>query len=184
MFEPVHKSQIRANLAQFQTTVRFDDRIRVHSMTAVPRKKVLFDHSVSLASFTEKACIQLQVGKTGYVLELARFDRYTRTRSAWNQTPTVSWGATLFDPRWDTMLGGSLGEDGSKQGKFTARLEALFPSRKDNEDPEHGFFEFFKIVDSISGLLGASKLGSKELSAGSQSRVATDLIDAELGMLF
>lgn len=158
-------------------------------MTAVPRKKILFDHSVAtIASFTEKASIQLRVRDknkdTNYVLELARFDRYTRSRSTWSQVPLVSWGASLFDPKWDTMLGGGLGGDSSKKGKVTARFQTLFPSRQNDENHEQGFWEFLKLVDNISKVLGASELGSEELSAASQSRVATDLFDAELGMLF
>lgn len=188
MFEPLHGDEVQENLTEFLRTVRFDNRIRVHGMTVAPRRKVLFDPNSPVASFIEKASVQLKIKRTNYVFELARFDRYTRTPSGWTTVPTVSWGATLFDPNWDIVLGSGLNLDENspkEPEKYVGHFRSFFPC-KDRTGPdseEHGFWELIGIVDKVSGLLGATE-DAPEGSSTDLGEMNSELLSAELGMLF
>ncbi|KAJ5107410.1 hypothetical protein N7456_004085 [Penicillium angulare] len=191
LFEPLHGDEIQVNLTEFLKTVRFDNRIRVHGMTLAPRRKVLFDPKAPVASFIEKASVQLKIKGTSYILEVARFDRYTRNSAGrgWAASPTVTWGATLFEPNWDVVLGGGLnmeGNDLKRPEKYMGHFRSFFPSRakmsSDNE--EGGFWDLIGLVDKVSELLRATKDVREGASSDLDKDTTPELLDVELGMLF
>ncbi|KAJ5691173.1 hypothetical protein N7488_011908 [Penicillium malachiteum] len=193
LFEPLDGDEVKPNLVDFLRTVRFDNRIRVHGMTLRPRQKVLFNSGALLESFTEKASIRLQIKRTKYLFELARFDHYTRTSVGWVKVPSVSWGATLHDPHWDTVLGSGLlsGEKVQKKSEVhVGSFESFFPTQKPMDDgPEdYGFWELMDIVDQISAILGPAnepfEEGSEPKQQTKQQTKQPVLLGVELGTLF
>ncbi|KAJ5740622.1 hypothetical protein N7493_000494 [Penicillium malachiteum] len=189
LFEPLDGDEVKSNLVDFLRTVRFDNRIRVHGMTLRPRQKVLFNSGALLESFTEKASIRLQIKRTKYVFELARFDHYTRASGGWVKVPSVSWGATLHDPNWDTVLGSGLlsGEKVNKKSEVhVGSFESFFPTQKPMDDgPEdYGFWELMDIVDQISAILGPANDSFEEDSEPKQQTKRPELLGVELGTLF
>lgn len=175
-------------LGSFLHSIRFDNKLRVHGMATNPRKKVLFNQDTSVSSFIEKSAIQLTVKGTKYVLELARFDRYTRRTLGWTTTPDVAWGATLFNPGWDAALGASI-RSFATDPKDTARrvgdFESFFPQEAASLDGDNeGFWGYLKLVHDLSGLLGLSKQDFERLSENSIKQRMVGLMDVELGMLF
>ncbi|KAJ5946461.1 hypothetical protein N7454_003300 [Penicillium verhagenii] len=187
-FEPLHDSQVKEELAPFMRSVRFDNNLRVHGMATESCKKVLFDQSDLVSSFIEKSAVRLIVQGTNYVLELARFDQYTRIRTGWTTTPAVSWGASLFDPSWDVTLGGSSIKANPTAPRNTAghvrSFESFFPPTSTSTTGDEGFKEYMKIVNNISRLLGLGKDEFEKLSKDSIKTKIVELMDVELGMLF
>ncbi|KAJ6006183.1 hypothetical protein N7451_004127 [Penicillium sp. IBT 35674x] len=188
LFEPLHNDQMSDNLGSFLHSIRFDNKLRVHGMATNSRKKVLFNNDAPVSHFIEKSAIQLNVKGTKYVLELARFDRYTRRTLGWTTTPDVAWGATLFNPGWDAALGASI-RSFATDPKDTARrvgdFETFFPRSAASLDGENeGFWEYLKLVHDLSGLLGLSKQEFERLSESSIKQGMAGLMDVELGMLF
>ncbi|KAJ5713965.1 uncharacterized protein N7483_011146 [Penicillium malachiteum] len=189
LFEPLNGTEVKPNLVDFLKTVRFDNRIRVHGMTLRPRQKVLFNSGAPLESFTEKASIRLQIRRTKYVFELARFDHYTRTSVGWVKVPTVSWGATLYDPNWDTVLGSGLlsGEKVQKKSEVhVGSFESFFPTQKpmDDRPDDHGFWELMDIVDQISAILGPTNDSDAFAEEPKQQIKRPEVLGVELGTLF
>lgn len=157
-------------------------------MATNSRKKVLFNQDAPVSNFIEKSAVQLTVKGTKYVLELARFDRYTQRTLGWTSTPDVAWGATLFNPGWDAALGASI-RSFATDPKDTARrvgdFESFFPPSGANLDSgDEGFWEYMKLVHDISGLLGLSKGDFERLSEGSLKQRMAGLMDVDFGMLF
>ncbi|KAJ5279779.1 hypothetical protein N7478_005151 [Penicillium angulare] len=191
LFEPLNDDDIQVNLTEFLKTVRFDNRIHVHGMALVPRRKVLFDWKAPVASFVEKASVQLKIKGTSYVLEVARFDRYTSTSSGWERTasPTVTWGATLFDPYWDIVLGSGLNMEGNaprRPEKYMGNFRSLFPPRANMspDNDEGGFWDLIGFVDKVSELLSATKDVREGPSSDLDKDINPELLDVELGTLF
>ncbi|KAJ5898198.1 hypothetical protein N7504_008486 [Penicillium tannophilum] len=188
LFEPLHNDQMSEKLGSFLHSIRFDNKLRVHGMATNPRKKVLFNQDTSVSSFIEKSAIQLTVKGTKYVLELTRFDRYTRRTLGWITTPDVAWGATLFNPGWDTALGASIRSFATDPKDTAIRVgdfESFFPQEAASLDGDNeGFWEYLKLVHDLSGLLGLSKQDFERLSENSIKQRMAGLMDVELGMLF
>lgn len=157
-------------------------------MATNSRKKVTFNHDAPVSNFIEKSAVQLTVKGTKYVLELARFDRYTRRALGWTTTPAVAWGATLFNPGWDAALGASIrsfATDPKDTARRVGEFDSFFPQNAATLDGgDEGFWEYMKLVHDLSGLLGLSKQDFEKLSEDSVKQKMAGLMDVELGMLF
>ncbi|KAJ5777316.1 hypothetical protein N7520_000562 [Penicillium odoratum] len=189
IFEPLHNDQTNEKLVNFLHSIRFNNRPKMHGMATKPQKKVMCAPVAPLSGYTEKSAIQLLVKGTKYVFEMARFDRYTQSLGAWSSTPTVSWGASLFDPSWDAALGADI-KSYATDPKYTANqlgpFECFFPPQNApvTEGDNKGFLQYIEIVYKISDLLGLSEDEFEKLTEDSIKLRLAELIDVDLGMLF
>lgn len=148
-----------------------------------PRKNVIIPPDAPVTKFVEKAALQFRIKGTSYILELARFDeyqRYSTTHDEWLRTPIQSWCATMFDPRWDTLLGGEVKPNTVRTARHGGGLPAFFQSSTGTggDNGERGFWEFMRVVNRVAVLLGPSrqKFQSEDEKA--------ELLNVDLGTLF
>lgn len=97
--------EMSPDLDKFMRSIRFQWNLNAKSIGCAPQRKARFSYGSPVKRFVEKASIQLQVKNSPHVFELARFDEYTYSAGHWSMTPKVSWGASLFNPSWDDILG-------------------------------------------------------------------------------
>ncbi|CAI7588669.1 unnamed protein product [Penicillium glandicola] len=126
------EKEVSPELDKFMRSIAFQWNPNAKSIRSAPKRKARFSYGAQVKRFVEKAAIQLQVKGSPHVFELARFDEYTYAAGHWSMTPKVSWGASLFNPSWDDILGEQAegnAHDISKNGC----LSAFFPSPEDDE---------------------------------------------------
>jgi hypothetical protein len=143
-----------------------------HSITSVPERMSKFPLGAPLCWFVEKSAIEFHVKETNLVFELARYVKYNVSNGRILKTPDESWGGTLFDPDWDTMLGENTELDGTQ---FTreACLSAFFPPAEGAEvDEEAQLGVFMSALHQIARMLGSS------------DNAVTNILDVNLGTLF
>jgi hypothetical protein len=180
------------DLEKFLRSIRFQWNPSVKNMGAVPQRRARFLYGSPVKRFIEKATIQLQVIDSPHVFELARFDEYTYTTGHWCLKPKVSWGASLFNPTWDDILGEQAEvnvDDISKEGclsvffpppegeeqdndkeKTDEEVRKEAETRKKVEEEQLG--QFMSTVQQVARMLGNP---GGELS---------DVLETELGSLF
>ena len=127
------EKEISPELDKFMRSIAFQWKPSAKSIGSAPQRKARFSYDAPVKRFVEKAAIQLQVKDSPHVFELARFDEYTYGVGHWSMTPKVSWGASLFNPSWDDILGEQADVkalDISKEGC----LSVFFPSQGDEQE--------------------------------------------------
>lgn len=110
-------SLIDSALRSFSHSISFRRTENMGDISAAPERKVIFPASAPVSRFVEKTAIRYRLKGTKYTFEIARYDEYSRTLiSAFpgqiptligpiSETPSTSWGASVFDPSWDNLLG-------------------------------------------------------------------------------
>lgn len=183
------ESDIPPELEKFKHSIAFQWNANAKSIGSPPQRKAKFAHGAKVTRFVEKAALQLQVKGTPYVFELCRFDEYKYLAGHWSTTPNVSWGAWLFDPRWDDLLGERTESDSHNIPK-NGSLNVFFPSPEDlqkqmkesgeggqgteptENDEEKQLKKFMSTVQQIARMLGEPRAEMP------------DLLDIDLGTLF
>ncbi|PWY81981.1 hypothetical protein BO70DRAFT_406219 [Aspergillus heteromorphus CBS 117.55] len=163
-------SSIDAYLREFSHTIRFQRTANVDDISAKPERKVTFSASAPVSRFIEKTAIRYRLKGTKCILEIARYDEYTRTVPAspdqmpqvyvgvgpFTGTPHTSWGASVFDPTWDNLLG----EHGNLQvghaAGYNPGLDTFFSPKdpSNNKDKRRGFWDFVNMVKQIAEMMG------------------------------
>lgn len=194
-FEKPEANSIKDYMEEFLKSIKFNPSLPHNPLFySEPCRKVQTSGDVSLVSVVEKTAIQFEVKLTTYIFELARFDQYSGNTKV--KPDSSSWGATLFDPAWDGMLGADPGpiwsgnsqefsnprEEGVTLEPFTSFFPRQYPFAKyEDDDEDDGFNDFLEVVQRISGLLGPSQ------SAQKISRFKPNMRgfpDGDLGTLF
>ncbi|KAJ5862829.1 hypothetical protein N7455_006897 [Penicillium solitum] len=125
--------EMTPELDKFIHSVGFQWSPNAKNIGCAPQRKARFSYGSPVKRFVEKAAIQLRVKESPHVFELARFDEYTYAAGHWSTTPKVSWGASLFNPSWDDILGEQADVkpvDISKDGC----LSVFFPPPEDDQE--------------------------------------------------
>ncbi|KAJ5794095.1 hypothetical protein N7457_000694 [Penicillium paradoxum] len=125
------ESDVSPELERFKRSIAFQWNSSAKSLGSAPQRKSKFAHGSKVTRFVEKAAVQLQVKDTPYVFEISRFDEYKYAAGHWSTTPNVFWGASLFDPAWDDLLGEQAESDVHKISK-DGSLNLFFPSPEDD----------------------------------------------------
>ncbi|PYH92198.1 hypothetical protein BO71DRAFT_451602 [Aspergillus ellipticus CBS 707.79] len=160
---------IDAALRDFSHTIRFQRTATVGDISAKPERKVTFSVSAPVSRFIEKTAIRYRIKGTKCILEIARYDEYTRTglsgapdqmpssyAGAFNGAPHTSWGASVFDPTWDNLLGEHANLHVGHTAGYSPSLDTFFPSKNlsDGMDKREGFWSFINMVKQVAELLG------------------------------
>ncbi|CAI7567617.1 unnamed protein product [Penicillium crustosum] len=125
--------EMSPELEKFIHSIGFQWSPNAKNIGCAPQRKARFSYGSPVKRFIEKAAIQLRIKESPHVFELSRFDEYTYAAGHWSMTPKVSWGASLFNPSWDDILGEQADVkpvDISKDGC----LSVFFPPPGDGEE--------------------------------------------------
>ncbi|KAJ5152084.1 hypothetical protein N7492_010379 [Penicillium capsulatum] len=172
---------IKEQMEEFVQSIHFRPCNNRYPIFDKPVRKVLFSEAIQVSSVVEKAALQFRIKSTPYVLELARYDHFSGVSEP--EANRTSWGATLFNPAWDEMLG-SATESSTGENITPEHFTAFFPpSQAGNvlQTGNQGFDEFLTIVQRVSELLRPSST-SEKISHTMPSMEG--LLEAELGTLF
>ncbi|GKZ18170.1 hypothetical protein AbraIFM66951_000343 [Aspergillus brasiliensis] len=180
-------SSIDAALRDFASTIKFQRTATMHDISAKPERKVKFSESAPVARFIEKSAIRYRLKGTNYTLEIARYDEYSRANVSvllsklpanyagpFTTEPNTSWGASLFDPHWDNLLGEHANLAIGQAAQYSPSLESFFPARggAGGSEKSQGFWEFVDMVKQVAELMGPVR--TTAASSGEKSRPGAD----------
>ncbi|KUM59897.1 hypothetical protein ACN42_g7232 [Penicillium freii] len=184
--------EMTPELDKFIHSIGFQWSPNAKNIGCAPQRKARFSYGSPVKRFVEKASIQLRVKESPHVFELARFDEYTYAAGHWSTTPKVSWGASLFNPSWDDILGEQADVkpvDISKDGC----LSVFFPPPEDGQQQT----DKQKTDDEIRKEAGIRKRDEEEQLSGFMSAVQKiarmlanpgaempEVLETDLGSLF
>ncbi|GIC92027.1 uncharacterized protein Aud_008483 [Aspergillus udagawae] len=214
-------SSINAALRSFSHSINFRRTADINDISAKPQRKVVFPASAPVSRFVEKTAIRYRLKNTKYILEIARYDEYSRTTAPGyggqnsaaitgpiSEVPSSSWGASIFDPNWDNLLGQHANIPLGHTARYSPSLNTFFPPIEETTGGKYeGFWELIALVRRVAELLGSTKASSENVkqrvpkspssdksdeaitarqnrqhvNIGPQMRV---LLDADLGTLF
>ncbi|RAK78246.1 uncharacterized protein BO72DRAFT_78814 [Aspergillus fijiensis CBS 313.89] len=195
---------IERALREFSHTIKFKSNDVMGDISANPVRKVIFHASAPVSRFIEKTAIRYRLKGTRYILEIARYDEYTRTSANDSASlnlaapfgkPRVSWGASVFDFTWDNLLGKHANMAVGHAAKYDPNLQTFFPAANESEDKSQGLWEFIDLIKRVAALLrsgpprtlpatGSVKAKSDDRSTSPASSGNARALDADLGTLF
>lgn len=185
-FEPLDASTANLNtgLESFAAAVIFDPHLTSaqREFGSQPVKKIFFPPQPTVSRCVEKSALQFRIKGTGYILELIRFDKYKPGSSTQRQLGAghaATWGATLFDPRWVSVLGGESSPNALRFERPAGRFEAFFPWSSGGN--EGGFWEFMEVVNKVADLLKCPHNSNRQ---GRGVEGVSDLLRADFGTLY
>ncbi|EAW22799.1 uncharacterized protein NFIA_014910 [Aspergillus fischeri NRRL 181] len=214
-------SSINAALRTFSHSINFRRTADINDISAKPQRKVVFPASAPVSRFVEKTAIRYRLKNTKYILEIARYDEYSRTTAPGyggqnpaaitgpiSEVPSSSWGASIFDPNWDNLLGQHANIPLGHTARYSPSLNTFFPPIEETTGSKcEGFWELIALVRRVAELLGSTKTSvenvkqrvpkspssdkSDEAATARQNRQQVNigpqmrvLLDADLGTLF
>ncbi|KAL5356980.1 hypothetical protein BJX96DRAFT_187886 [Aspergillus floccosus] len=169
-------SSIDASLKQFGHSVKIPHDTKITSISAQPRRKVIFKDSPPVSRLVEKTAFRYRLKGTDYTLEIARYDEYVRKNlfcmqgqsataaaSQFSEVPFTSWGASIFDSKWDNLLGEHANLPVGQSAKYNPNLDTFFLPRQSAEPKEKGsgFWELVGLVKRVAELLGPTRISSE-----------------------
>ncbi|RDW76432.1 uncharacterized protein DSM5745_06424 [Aspergillus mulundensis] len=188
-------ASINSALKAFSYDISFQHTENVGDIRAKAEKKVKFPRSPPVARYVEKSAVRYRIKGTNYIFEIARYDEYRREGvptiytggemlGSMSATPYTSWGASVFDPNWDNLLGGHANLGIGQTAKYNPNLATFFPSIEPSPKPEDqakGFWEFIGIVKQAAGLLGPTRTSTDpEVDAASEAESLSKKADRPL----
>ncbi|PYH44447.1 uncharacterized protein BP01DRAFT_401137 [Aspergillus saccharolyticus JOP 1030-1] len=197
-------SAVEKALREFSQTIKFKPNDAMSDISATPTRKVLFHSSAPVFRFIEKTSIRYRLKGTRYILEIARYDEYTRKSAigpaslnlaaTFEEKPRISWGASIFDFAWDNLLGKHANMSVGQTARYDPTLQTFFPASIETDDKSQGLWEFVALVKRVAAVLGSgppatvkSTVTSKEANGRSASPASSGnarALDADLGTLF
>lgn len=186
------EKDISPELEKFTRSIGFQWNPNAKNIGCPPQRKARFSYGSPVKRFVEKATIQLQVKDSPHVFELARFDEYTYAAGHWSMTPKVSWGASLFNPSWDDILGEQadvkvldISKDGCLSVFFPPPGDDQEQTDKQKTDDELRKEAEIRKVDEENQLgLFMSTVQKIARMLGNPGAEMSDLLDTDLGSLF
>ncbi|KAE8152802.1 hypothetical protein BDV25DRAFT_169933 [Aspergillus avenaceus] len=208
-------SAIDTALRSFSHTIRFRKAAAIGGISARAQRKVMFPDSAPVSRFIEKTAIRYRLKGTKYILEIARYDEYSRTHTQIsdgqvaptitgriNETPSTSWGASIFDLNWDNLMGEHANLSVGQSARYWSNLDTFFPANEPSNKKGAGFWELIPVVKQVAQMLGPNQTRSstkptepfstvsKENQIHANESSAQDifgldqLLDDDLGTLF
>ncbi|KAJ5880913.1 uncharacterized protein N7473_011966 [Penicillium subrubescens] len=176
-FEVAAERLLSKSQRELASSIRFTSNGDNHHFVSHAAMNIWIPRDTPDAHIVKKSAIRFKVKRTNLVLELARFDIYRRTKFIKSYA-----SASLYDPNWDSLLGGEIGVGGAQIQPHGAGLEAFFPSSLDSNAVEGaGLIEVLYVVQKIAELLGGSAIG---LNQPPKDENVAAWMDVELGTLF
>lgn len=141
----------------------------------------MFPASAPVSRFVEKTAIRYRLKNTKYILEIARYDEYSRTSAPGgpiSEVPSSSWGASIFDPNWDNLLGQHANISLGHTARYSPSLNTFFPAIEETTGHKsEGFWELIELVRRVAELLGSAKASSGDVKRQDPKGPASDKSD-------
>ncbi|KAL4886595.1 hypothetical protein BJY04DRAFT_228404 [Aspergillus karnatakaensis] len=161
-------STIDTALREFSHKIGFNCPEELDNMSAKPKRKVTFPSEPAVSRLVEKTALRFRLKGTQYIFEIARYDEYKRNNTpigtgmiigggGLSEVPYTSWGASIFLPAWDNLLGAHANLPLGRIANYAPSLAKFFPSSEPLSTPEDqakGFWKFVDLVKQAAGLLG------------------------------
>lgn len=191
-------STVDAALKTFSHSIGFECPIEIGAMIRAPERKVTFPAWAPVSRFVEKAALRFRVKRTNYIFEIARYDEYKRLPDKvlpslpgeFSKVPFTTWGASLFDPNWDNLLGQHANLPTGASTACSADLESFFTPQEQSAtlDKSENFWQFIDLVKSVAEILGSNHITSTSgqivLKKHPSPAKGSHIIDSDLGTLF
>lgn len=148
----------------------------MNDISAAPQRKVIFPVTAPVSRFVEKTAIRYRLMGTKYTFEIARYDEYSRTLvpaftgqnppthvGSISEKPSTSWGASVFDPNWDNLLGQHANLLVGHSARYSPNLDTFFPpyftpQKQSSSGEKHtGFWNFVSLVQQAAELLSPAR---------------------------
>ncbi|KAL2872030.1 uncharacterized protein BJX67DRAFT_388073 [Aspergillus lucknowensis] len=170
-------SSISTALKTFSHDIGFKHAAGTGDISAQPERKVTFPATAPVSRFVEKTATRYRLKGTKYIFEIARYDEYRRVNvpvyagqsgatiagGDISKIPYTSWGASIFDPNWDNLLGDHANLPVGHSASYSPTLATFFPSKessRETTDGSKGFWEFVDLVKQAAELLGPTQPSS------------------------
>ncbi|KAI9371401.1 hypothetical protein BJX61DRAFT_543709 [Aspergillus egyptiacus] len=188
-------SSIDTALKSFSHSIGFRTTEAIGDISAKPRKKVTFPESAPVSRFVEKSALRYRVKGTNYIFEIARYDEYKRASLSVSHGPTgttitgpsmsdeplsTSWGASVFDPNWDILLGDHANLALGHSANYTPNLLTFFPPKGLSpglQDGSRGFWEFIDLVKQVAEILGPTGPSSVDTNVQTASHTRLSALE-------
>jgi hypothetical protein len=149
-FEVAAERQLSKAQRELASSIRFTSTGDNHHFVSHAAMNIWIPKDTPDARIVKKSAIRFKVKGTNMILELARFDVYRRTNFLKSYL-----SASLYNPDWDSIMGGDIGGDGAQVQPYGADLEAFFPPVSGgNAEEGAGLKEVFDVVQKICGADG------------------------------
>lgn len=141
-------------------------------------RKVSFPASAPVSRFVEKTALRYRLKGTKYIFEIARYDEYSRAgievfqqlgsfvyTGQMSEVPSTSWGASIYHPDWDNLLGDHANLPVGRSAQWNPKLDTFFPpkDKATSEDGCGGFREFLDLVRRVGDLLSIPEAPSQQV---------------------
>lgn len=182
-----------------------------------------FPASAPVSRFVEKTALRYRLKDTKYIFEIARYDEYSRAglevfqrpgsvvyTGQMSEVPSTSWGASIFHPDWDNLLGDHANLPVGRSAQWNPKLDTFFPplGNSSSGDGYSGFWVFIHLVRQVAYLLSSTKTSplqqvprdttaeietsstkaevarSQASSSANEGKNLNRLLDGDLGTLF
>lgn len=148
----------------------------MNDISAAPQRKVIFPATAPVSRFVEKTAIRYRLMGTKYTFEIARYDEYSRILvpafpgqnpptlvDSISEKPSTSWGASVFDPNWDNLLGQHANLPVGHSARYSPNLDTFFPpyfapqEQSGSGEKHTGFWNFVSLVQQAAELLSPAR---------------------------
>ncbi|KAJ5489247.1 hypothetical protein N7539_004137 [Penicillium diatomitis] len=178
-FKVVRDRDLTKAQQELASGIRFVSTCDNQNFGAAANMSIFVPRGTMDVRIVKKSALLFRVKKTNLTLELSRFDVYEKTSFLRTQ-----YGATLHDPKWDTLMEEITSAKSDSKPSPTVSFEAFFPKPSDStlgEDEANGLQYLLMTVQRLAELLGGPELGLNKKARGEKM---ANLIDLELGTLF
>ncbi|KAF7717088.1 Uncharacterized protein PECH_004501 [Penicillium ucsense] len=178
-FKVVRDRELTKAQQELASGIRFVSTCDNQYFGAAANMSIFVPRGTMDVRIVKKSALLFRVKKTNLTLELSRFDVYENTSFLRTQ-----YGATLHDPKWDTLTEEITSAKSDSEPSPTVSLEAFFPKPSDStlgEDEANGLQYLLMTVQRLAELLGGPELGLNKKARGEKM---ANVIDLELGTLF
>ncbi|KAE8355587.1 hypothetical protein BDV28DRAFT_146037 [Aspergillus coremiiformis] len=182
---------IDAALKSFSHSIDFRRTATIGDISAKPQRKVIFPNTAPVSRFVEKTAIRYRLKGTKYILEIAKYDEYSRLKvDAFQgqasapvllmgeicEVPSTSWGASIFNSNWDNLMGEQANLSVGHAAQYTPDLDTFFPPKvsSDSDDKSVGFWEFVGLVKLVAEVLGPARTSSSSDNTTKEVLVSTE----------
>lgn len=160
---------IDAALTTFSRSIGLHCTSDIGTLTGKPKRNVIFPATIPVSRIVEKTAVRYRLKGTPYILEIARYDEYTRNavpappdsdqptpNNQMSEVLSTCWGASLFDSNWDNLFGQHGNLPAGVATRYSPDLTTFFaPKKPDTEDKTAGFWRFIGLVRQVAEILGA-----------------------------
>src|SRR5699024_11198778 len=90
-----------------------------------------------------------------------------------SEVPSTSWGASMFDPNWDNLLGQHANLPVGHSARYSPNLDTFCPHHSTSGEKYAGFWEFICLVRQAAELFSTAQSSSPKQVQKNASKQST-----------